>query len=481
VALAEDRKSGEGPKAGAVSPEAKPADPSYWDGLLQQVRDGWVLEHIGAGKRHEIGRFEAIRMLGEGGFGLVLLARDPDLDREVALKLCRVPQPGADEAILREAQLLAKISHPNVITVHETGRYGDDVFYVMERIVGMNGHRFIRRSKGWEHVIEVYIEAGTGLAVAHEHGILHGDFKPGNILIPEDGGPVRVADFGLAQMMFEDGAGTRHRLGTLPYMAPELLRGEPGDARSDQWSFCVALWHTLEAALPYEGETASELREAIELGEPLVAEPWVPERVRAILRVGLSLDPKDRYPDMRTLLRELGKLLQAPAVAVADERLLEVLASHAAVPAQRGWRVVSLAALIGAVVSALVVVVMQPSARVSVEATRDVEVPGVPVDPVIAIMASVREDDFARAEALWRETWSSTRKTRALGEGESVDIALACLGRAKVLKDRDQAKADEAVELAEAISGRLKARGRDAGSQIDVAIDEYYVEAARGR
>lgn len=310
--MAGDRKSDEGPRTGAVSPEEKPADPSYWDALVKAVREGWVLEHMGAGKRHEIGRFEGIRLLGEGGYGLVLLARDPDLDREVALKLCRVPQPGAEEAILREAQLLAKLSHPNVITVYETGRYDDDVFYVMERIVGMNGHKFIRCSKSWEQVIEVYMAAGTGLAVAHEHGIVHGDFKPGNILIPDDGGPVRVADFGLAQVMFEDGAGIRHRLGTLPYMAPEVLRGGPGDARSDQWSFCAALWHSLEVALPFEGETAEELLAAIEHGKPRAFEPWVPDDVRDIVRVGLSVDPNGRYSDMRTLVHALGKLLAPP-------------------------------------------------------------------------------------------------------------------------------------------------------------------------
>src|SRR5690606_34082243 len=123
---------------------------------------------------------------------------DPNLDREVALKLCRVPRPGADEAILREAQLLAKLSHPNIITVHETGRYGEYVFYVMERIVGMCRQEFIYRRRGWEEIVAVHIEAGTGLAAAQENGIVHGDFIPGNILIPADGGPVRVADLGLA-------------------------------------------------------------------------------------------------------------------------------------------------------------------------------------------------------------------------------------------------------------------------------------------
>jgi serine/threonine protein kinase len=419
-----------------VTPEQKPADPSYWNGLVKQISDGWVLEHIGSGKRHKIGRFEGIRRLGEGGFGLVLLVRDPDLDREVALKLYRVPHKGADEAILREAQLLAKISHPNVITVHETGRYGYDVFYVMERIVGMNGHKFIQHSKGWQQVIEIYIGAGTGLAVAHEHGIIHGDFKPGNILIPEDGGPVRVADFGMAQVMYEDGAGVRHRLGTLPYMAPEVLRGEPGDARSDQWSFCVALWHTLEAALPYEGETAEELLAEIEHGEPHVAEPWVPEHVRAVVRVGLSVNPKDRYPDMRTLV----------------------------------------AALVGGVVSAIVVAPMlRPAPPTSVDEPQpEAEIPGVPTDPFVEILAHVQADEFLEADKLWRETWSGSRpKTRALTNEESFAIGLACIGRAKQLRASNAVKADEAIELATAISGRLHRNAPSTGNPIDVAIEEY--------
>lgn len=500
--VAEDPKSGEGPKAGAISPEAKPADPSYWSKLLEEVRNGWVLEHIGSGTRHRIGRFEGIRLLGEGGYGLVLLVRDPELDREVALKLCRVPHPGAEAAILREAQLLAKIDHPNVITVHEIGHYGDDVFYVMERIVGMNGYRFIQHCQGWRQALEVYIGAGTGLAAAHGRGIIHGDFKPGNVLIPDDGGPVRVVDFGLARVMYQDGAGLRHRLGTLPYMAPEVLRGSPGDAQSDQWSFCVALSHTLEAELPFEGETVTELLASITSGRPREGDPSVPERVREVLRVGLSIDPAGRYPDMQTLLHELGKLLQPPtpksAVSGGDESRTEELSERllnlpqpavggvdesraeepsaepkehllslpqppAAGTRRRGLGYTFAVALLGGAVPTVAMLVLQrPAATPIVEPSLEVEVV---FDPFAAIMEKVREDDFEQAETLWLETWSSP-KVRELSDGESLDVARACLGRAERLKDSDGAKAKDAVKFARVVGTQLQTRGRDAGDQI---------------
>src|SRR5690606_12115789 len=145
---------------------------------------------------------------------------------------CKNLGPQARTAILREAQLLAKLSHPNVVTVHETGRYGDEVFYVMEFVAGRSAYEYFSHCDSWERAVEVYIAAGCGLAAAHDQGIVHGDFKPANILIGEDE-RARVADFGLAQVMAEHMPDAEreqlyHRVGTLAFMAPERLRGEAG-------------------------------------------------------------------------------------------------------------------------------------------------------------------------------------------------------------------------------------------------------------
>ncbi|HLT40385.1 MAG TPA: serine/threonine-protein kinase [Enhygromyxa sp.] len=499
--MADDRKSGDGPKAGEISPEQKPADPSYWAELVELVHDSWMMEVVGAGKRHKIGRFEGIRLIGEGGNGVVFLVRDPDLDREVALKLCRVPGRGAGDAILREAQLLAKISHSNIITVHESGRYGDDVFYVMEFIAGMNGHKFIYRSRSWQEVIEVYIAAGTGLAVAHEQGIIHGDFKPGNILIPDNGGPVRVADFGLARVMYEDGAGIPHRVGTLPYMAPEVLRGQPSDARSDQWSFCVALWQTLEAVLPYSGETVSELLSEIDQGEPRVAEPWVPENVRSVVRVGLLKDPKDRYADMRTLVHELGKLLASPGGKVAGEssekRPVEpgerLLNGPAAQPAGLGRPGLVYGSLLASTIAVLVLTLalfrslMLPSAttqnREGISAEEMAAEPNAGEITAEEVIAKIEQGDLESAYVLWASEMPRRRAENQPCYRDTIKVGNAYMRQARLLEQQRKLEAAKtAAHKAEAMGfaavGDLAYYGQPVTAGTDLATEaaEFYAD-----
>ncbi|PRQ04295.1 Serine/threonine-protein kinase PrkC [Enhygromyxa salina] len=262
----------------------------------------------------EIGRFEALRVRGMGGFGVVFEVRDPELDRRVALKLCVTPSPKAADALMAEAKVLAGLSHPNIVTVHEPGRHGDDVFFVMEYMEGPNGHEYGQGqpSPSWGEIVDVYRGAGRGLAAAHDAGVVHGDFKPANILL-DARGRARVADFGLARKMIEhapaaEQQGLRHRPGTLPYMAPELLRGEAGGPQADQWAFCVALWETLDRSLPFEGPRSGELLDAVERGLPDPRNLDVPEALRELLRVGLALDPSARHPNMHALVRELDRL-----------------------------------------------------------------------------------------------------------------------------------------------------------------------------
>jgi hypothetical protein len=272
------------------------------------------------GPEHELykfGRFEGIAFRGRGGFGLVFEARDPELDRHVALKLRRKRGPADAEEIIDEARALAKVSHPNVISIYETGIHEGDPFFVMEYVHKCRTvYQFAAQKPRptWEEIVDVYRGAAAGLAAVHAAGIVHNDFKPGNILLDQDNWP-RVADFGLAHVMLQHAAEAereelRRRGGTLPYTAPEVLLGFPGDELSDQWSFCASLWHTLDGAPPYGGRAITELLETIDQDEPEFMSDGVPKALQKVLRVGLSADPNERYPDMKTLLGELDKLRQ---------------------------------------------------------------------------------------------------------------------------------------------------------------------------
>ena len=209
--------------------------------------------------------------------GAVFRAHDTKLDREVAVKLLNLRGEKAEAALLHEAQCLARLSgHPNVVTVYDTGKVDDDLFLAMEFVPGINGrHWFNKYYPTCPQAINAFLAAGRGLAAVHAAGLEHCDFKPENVLVATDG-RVRVVDFGVARVLrdhVDDGDGddtlmddASGPLGTTVYMAPERLRGRRGDARADQFSFCVTMWESLFAFRPFTGETATELLTAIEHG-----------------------------------------------------------------------------------------------------------------------------------------------------------------------------------------------------------------------
>ena len=188
----------------------------------------------------------------------------------------------------------------------------------MEYIDGVDGASYLGTDPSHAEIVETYCSAGEGLAAAHEKDIVHADFKPPNVLIGNDG-RVCVADFGLARRIAESDEATErgsssYREGTLPYVAPELLRGARPSAASDQWAFCVALWLSLFLQYPFEGKDETSLLVSFSLGgpKPATPPPGLRADVHAILCRGLSLDPVDRYPSMRTLVDELRRLLIGP-------------------------------------------------------------------------------------------------------------------------------------------------------------------------
>ena len=266
----------------------------------------------------QVGRFRIKQRIGAGGMGVVHLAHDPDLDREVAVKLVNpdvTSDPHSSLRLLREAQALAKLQHSNVVTVYEAGTIGAQVWVAMELIRGCTLHAWLRSERRtWTEVLDVMLAAGQGLAAAHEAGLVHRDIKPENIMISA-GGRVRVMDFGLVRLQVGDlpvhasgpvepglsGAGVL--VGTPRYMAPEQYRLLEADARSDQFAWCVTCWESVYGHSPFIGGTLYARLEAITRGQ-FAATPVdhpAPEWLRELLKRGLSDDPARRFASMQEL------------------------------------------------------------------------------------------------------------------------------------------------------------------------------------
>jgi tetratricopeptide (TPR) repeat protein/predicted Ser/Thr protein kinase len=273
-----------------------------------------------------VGRYVILDRIGSGGMGVVYAAYDPELDRRVALKLLRTDRFSSESGcsrLLREAQALARLTHPNVVAVHDAGTFGDRVFVAMELVEGETLQRWLEEgARSWREVLDRLLAAGRGLAAAHAAGLVHRDFKPENVLLGRDG-RVRVVDFGLAKALADaaeeplapDSGGELASpltawgavLGTPAYMAPEQLRGIAADARSDQFSFCVALYEALYGERPFVGKGPREIAESVARGvaREAPAGTKVPGWLRAVALRGLKADPEERYPGMDDLLRDL--------------------------------------------------------------------------------------------------------------------------------------------------------------------------------
>jgi serine/threonine protein kinase/tetratricopeptide (TPR) repeat protein len=333
------------------------------------AQPGVVLE-----RGQSIDRFVVIGLVGRGGMGEVYAAYDPELDRKVAIKLLRARGDAGSDGktrLLREAQAIAKLQHPNVVVVYDVGTFGDSVFIAMEFVEG-------RTVGGWLHaqartrqeIMQVYLAAGRGLVAAHAAGLVHRDFKPDNVMVTNDA-QVRVMDFGLARQVGDGDGGERApagevgakmiaapadqaaakaalaaaaadidpdataklgpggrdlsssggkylslkltqtgaMLGTPAYMAPEQFAVQPTDARTDQFSFCVALYEALYGARPFEGESFLALMTSVSMGtvSEAPAKARVPAWMRKVLLRGLQTDPDRRYPSMAALLGALEK------------------------------------------------------------------------------------------------------------------------------------------------------------------------------
>jgi len=274
-----------------------------------------------------LGHFHLLRKIGAGGMGEVHEALDEDLGRRVAIKLVhsRLRSAAGRERLLKEAQAMARLAHPNLVVVHEVGRSDELIFIVMEFVDGPSVAEWLdEQTRTLAEILDVFGQAGRGLAAAHAVGLTHRDFKPANVLIGRDG-RVRVADFGLALLseaeleasredldeelaLFERVTQTGAMLGTPRYMAPEQFDGHAATPASDQYSFCVALWEALHDELPPHTATSGDAQRsdtARSATPAREARSDLPPALRAALERGLAAEPELRHPDMNALLAAL--------------------------------------------------------------------------------------------------------------------------------------------------------------------------------
>jgi len=303
-------------QGGALPPPEEPAPPAS----------------VGFAPGVRIGRYVIDRVLGQGGMGAVYLAHDPELDRRVAIKLLHPAlsaNPENRTRLLREAQAMARVHHSHVVTVHDVVTWEGQLFVAMEYVEGTTLREWMRTRRSLHQILELFRKAGEGLGAAHAAGLIHRDFKPGNVLIGVDGS-VQVSDFGLARsadaaaeaepaapeavvpappaaLLRQELTQTGLLMGTLGYMAPEQMLLKPIDARSDQFSFCVTLYEALYGVRPFQGKDATTLVQAIydRKLQPPVSRLRVPAWVHEVVLRGLSPLPEDRFPSMEALLAAL--------------------------------------------------------------------------------------------------------------------------------------------------------------------------------
>ncbi len=305
--------------------------------LAQALRDDAAPEPR---RPNQVGAYWLEEPIGSGGMGVVYAARDPRLERAVALKLLLADpdHPEAQAALLREARALARLAHPNVLPIYEAGEQDRRVYLAMERAQRSLAD-WLLQPHSIDSILELFIAAGRGLEAAHQAGLVHRDFKPANVLLGAQGRPM-VADFGLARPVqrvspgdpgksdspsqsgsaSESGSNDNSAVigqakqtsaaGSLAYMSPEQLRGEPLDARADLYSFTAALYQALYGKPPLEAASAAGRLKLLATDSPELSARGrdgsrISRPLRALLARGLRFEPRDRFPSMAALLAAL--------------------------------------------------------------------------------------------------------------------------------------------------------------------------------
>lgn len=258
------------------------------------------------------GRFVIERLLGSGGMGAVYQARDEQLGEMVALKVIAgsaLLDPGAADRFRREASAARRISHPNVVRIHDIGEEQGVLFMSMEYIAGDSLSALLERhgTLPIPQLRDVVAQVCAGLAAAHEAGVVHRDLKPGNILI--DGAHVKIIDFGLARLAHIEGmTATGMILGTPEYMAPEQIRGKPVDPRTDIYALGAVIYHALTGRPPFQGDSPIAVgfkHCSEELVLPQQIKGDVPAAWSELVARAMSKDPSHRYAGATELAAKL--------------------------------------------------------------------------------------------------------------------------------------------------------------------------------
>lgn len=439
-----------------------------------------------------LGRYRLEGMLGRGAMATVVAARDLTLHRQVALKLIHAghaggpgpatPDDAAVRRLVREAQAIAKISHPNVIHVYDAGWEPDGTVYVaMEQIAGVTLDRWLEQPRSSDEIYAAFAAAGAGLAAAHSAGLIHRDFKPQNVMVGDDG-RVRVLDFGLAcaaepDLLTDSGARLSGMLvgvaapmtapgaliGTPAYLSPEQWRGERAGERSDQFSFCVALFQALARRHPFELSSRLALRRSVLAGLPEEALEAVPRAVRGLLRRGLAVEAARRFPSMNALLAQL------PAAGARRRKRLALAGaaaalalSAAALAALAAWRAGDERAATSAVVY------LAPERLTGRGDVRRAALS--PDEQTLAYLTN----DALMVQALRRDA-----EPRVLLSGRFVDDTLAWSpgGGALVVTAALPGDGAPGLTLVEVASGRARRLGGDRGEAS--FVDEEWLATAR--
>ncbi len=298
-------------RADALAHVAGCADCRQW---LAHATRSIEAEAPAAGPPAAADRYVELEAIGAGSMGIVYRARDTVLGRLVALKV--LWQLGQDaqgarllQGLQQEAEAMARLQHPNVVAIFDAGVYRQHVFLSMELVEGQTLAAWLETPRPWREVLEAFAQAGRGLGAAHAAGLVHHDFTPRNVMRGHDG-RVRVTDFGFARAATEPGGSS----GTPAYLAPEKWRGASADARSDQFSFGVALFEALYGQRPFSGATLPELERAVLAGAVMTPgdRRGVPAAVHRVVVRALAADPAARWPSMTQLLEALEAARRAP-------------------------------------------------------------------------------------------------------------------------------------------------------------------------
>ena len=291
-----------------------------------------------ASRPKTIGRFEVIRLLGSGGMGSVFECRDPTLDRTVAIKLLLEPGEGeepldtARARLRREARVLAKLNHPNLVQLYEVGEHKGEMFVVMELVEGQTLDRWAEETRpDWRTAARLVAQVCRALTTAHEAGIVHRDIKPGNVMVGTDG-RARVLDFGIARPLNRAGGGSLTDasfrtaqgkiVGTPAYMAPEQLASSTISPATDSFAVGLVLYELLAGRRAFQADTPARMIVAISVKDPEPLPEGVPDPLRRLVLRLLEKKPGARPADLGRVANDLEAIADGKTPAMGSRGML---------------------------------------------------------------------------------------------------------------------------------------------------------------